>query len=189
MKRFVLMIAVLGVVLAVAFPLIAADEPKRPASSQGERGSRGSSRSSWGQDRAKIFEAIEAVITKLKAPVTGMPRSREDYQKMTEAQKTEMRDMFMKRREDYAKSMEALQDEIAKLKGARTLTAEHDAEIKQLTSVHELAVKEGSKDTAAAIKKIIDEKKQAFEAMMEKLELEPRRGSSRGQGQGRQRGN
>ena len=179
MKRFGLMIAALAIVLSVALPLIAADEPERPAAPQ--RGSRGS----WMQDRAKIFEVIEAVITKMKTPPSGMSRSREDYQNMTEAEKTEMRARFTKMREDYGKSMATLQNQVAKLRGARTLTAEHDKEIKQLTTVHELAVKEESKETAAAIKKIIDEKKQAFETMMKKLELEPRRGSSRGRGQGR----
>lgn len=180
MKRFGLMITVMAIVLSVTLPLMAADEPQRPTPQ------RGSSRGSWGQDRAKIFEAIEAVIKKMKTPSTSMPRSREDYQKMTEAQRTEMREKFTKMREDYTKSMATLQNQIAKLRGARTLTAEHDKEIKQLTTVQELAVKEGSKETAAAIKKIIAEKKQAFEAMMKKLELEPRRGSSRG-GRGQER--
>ena len=192
MKRFGLIIAVLAIVLSVTLPLIAADDDPKPAAPQRNAGQRGGGRGSYGQDRAKIFEVIEAVTKKMKTPATGMSRSREDYQNMTDAQRTEMRAKFTKMREDYVKSMETLQNQITKLRGARALTAEHDKEIKQLTSVHELAVKEGSKGTAAAIKKIIDEKKQAFEAMMKKLELEPRRGSTRGgrgQGQGRQRSN
>ena len=177
MKRIGLMIAVFVIALSAALPLIAEDAPK-PKTPQRSRGSRGS----WGQNRTKIFEKIEAVITKMKTPAEGMPRSREDYQKMTDAQKTEMRAKFTKRREEYVKSMETLEAQVSKLKGARALTAEYDKEIKQLTAVKELAVKEESKETAAAIEKIIAEKKKAFEAKMKKLELEPRRGGRRGRG-------
>ena len=182
MKRIGLTIVALIFVLSMALPLIAEDAPK-PAAPQRGRGGRGS----WGQRRTKILEAIEAEITKMKTPAEGMPRSREDYQNMTEAQRTEMRAKFTKMREDRIKSIETIQGQVSKLKGARTLTAEHDKEIKQLTSIKELAVKEKSKETAAAIDKIIAEKKQAFETMMKKLELEPRRGGrgTRGGGAGR----
>jgi len=175
MKRIGLMIAVLAIVLSVALPLVAEDAPKPKTPQRGSRGS-------WMQARVKIYETIEAEITKMKTPAEGMPKSREDYQKLTEAQRTEMRAKFTKMREDRNKSIAVLQDQVSKLKGARALTAEYDKEIKQLTSVKELAVKEESKETAAAIEKIIAEKKKAFEAMMKKLELEPRRG-----GRGRQR--
>ena len=174
MKRFGLMIAAVMIVMAMALPLTAADDDAKPTAPR-----RGGGRGLFGQDRTKILEAIEAEIKKMKTPAEGIPQRREDYRNMTDAQKTEMREKFMKMREDRMKSIEIMQDQISKLKGARALTAEFDEEIKQLTAVQKLAVKEESKETAAAIGKIIDEKKQAFEAMMKKLELEPRRGDYR----------
>jgi len=173
MKRIGLIIAVLAIVLSLALPLAAEDAPKPKTPQRGSRGS-------WMQARAKIYETIEAEITKMKTPVKGMPKSREDYQKLTEEQKTDMRKKFTKMREDRIKSITVLQDQVSKLKGARALTTEHDKEIKQLTAVKELAVKEESKETAAAIEKIIAEKKKAFETTMKKLELEPRRGGRGG---------
>ena len=148
MKRIGLMIVVFAIVLSAALPLIAEDAPKPKTPQRGARGS-------WGQDRTKILETIAAEIAKMKTPAEGMPKSREDYQKLTDAQKTEMRAKFTKRREEYVKAMETLEAQVSKLKGARALTAEYDKEIKQLTAVKELAVKEESKETAAAIEKII----------------------------------
>ena len=127
MKRIGLMIAVLAIVLSATLPLVAEDAPK-PKPKTPQRGGRGS----WGQSRTKIYETIEAEITKMKTPVEGMPKSREDYQKMTEAERGEMRKKFTKMREDRIKSVAVLQDQVSKLKGARALTAEYDKEIKQL---------------------------------------------------------
>lgn len=78
---------------------------------------------------------------------------------MSEEQRTEMREKFTQMRDDRIKSIAIMQAQISKLKGARTLTAEHDKEIEQLTVVQKLTVKEESKETAGAIEKIIAEKK------------------------------
>jgi len=99
---------------------------------------------------------------------------------MTEEQRTEMRERFTKMREDRQKSLAAIEEQLAKIKGARTLTAEQDEKMAALKALAEQAKKENATQTAAAIEKMIADKEKAFDEMLTKLGME--RSTGRGMG-------
>ena len=140
------------------------------------------------QAQMDAIAAIEAELAKLKAPPENMP-NRGSFQDMSDEERAQMRQRFQQMREERNKSIEAIEDQLAVLKGARTLTQEHDQAIEALQALKATADKENAKETSAAIQKMIDEKNKTFEEKMSKLGMEPRRGGFGGGqgGQGRNR--
>ena len=134
------------------------------------------------QAQMDAIAAIEAELTKMKAPPENMP-DRGSFQDMSEEERTQMRERFRQMRDERMNSIQAIDDQLAILKGARTLTQEHDQAIEALQALKASADKENAKETSAAIQKMIDEKNKAFEEKMAKLDMEPRRGQGRRQGQ------
>jgi hypothetical protein len=185
MKKYGILITAFLAVLACVLPLIAAEEaapaaqPTQPAQPAGQ-GSGGGQR--FGREmQTQAITAIEAELAKMKTAMEGMPAGgREAFQNMSEEERTQMRDRMQKMREERVASVGAIEDQLAKLKGSRALTQEHDQAIEALQALKATADKENAKETAAAIQKMIDEKNQAFEARMAKLEMEPRRGGMGG---------
>jgi hypothetical protein len=178
MKKYGLLIAAFAAVLACVLPLIAAEQTA-PAVQQGPGGGQRFGR----EMQTQAITAIEAELAKMKTAMEGMPAGgREAFQNMSEEERAQMRDRMQKMRDERMASVGTIEDQLAKLKGARVLTQEHDQAIEALAALKATAEKENAKETAAAIQKMIDEKNKAFEARMAKLEMEPRRGGPGGMG-------
>lgn len=179
MKKFGVLILVLLLVLACGLPLIAAQE-SAPAAQPSQRGP-GSGQRFGREMQTQAILAIETELGKMKTAIEGIPAGgREAFQNMSEEERSQMRERMQKMREERRASVGAIEDQLAKLKGARALTQEHDQAIEALQTLKATADKENAKDTAAAIQKMIDEKNKAFEARMARLEMEPRRGGMGG---------
>lgn len=184
MKKYGILIAAFLAVLACVLPLIAAEEaaPAAPAAQPTGQGPGGGQR--FGREmQTQAITAIEAELAKMKTAMEGMPAGgREAFQNMSEEEQTQVRERMQKMREERVASVGAIEDQLAKLKGSRALTQEHDQAIEALQALKATADKENAKETAAAIQKMIDEKNKAFEEKMAKLGMEPRRGGMGGQG-------
>lgn len=187
MKKYAIVTAAILVVLAAALPLLAQEATQQGQGQGRQRGADAGGMMRGRQAQMEAIEAIEAELAKLKAPPEGMPE-RGSFQDMSDEQRAQMRQRFQQMREERTKSIEAIENQLARLKGTRTLTQEHDQVIEALQALHATAVKENAKETAAAIQKMIDEKNKAFEDKMAKLDMEPRRGGFGGQAGGSQGG-
>lgn len=179
MKKYGILILAALAVLACTLPLIAAEQgsPKAQPSQLGP-----GDMLRYGREmQTQAIAAIEAELAKMKNALGVVPAGgREAFQNMSEEERTRMRERFQTMREERAMSLGAIEDHLAKLKGARTLTQEHDQAIEALQNLKATADKENAKETAAAIQKMIDEKNKAFEARMAKLQMQPRRGGMGG---------
>ena len=173
MKRQLISIVSIMVVLAVALVAFGQDEGERSERTRGRRRGMGS------EAQLKVIATIEEELGKMKSDLESLPRSREAWQDLSDEERDELRAKFRKMREERQQSIAVIEEQIAKLKGSRQLSREHEESLGKLKAIHELAVKEKAKETAASIEKLIDEKQKEFEDLFEKLGLEqrPRRGS------------
>ena len=171
MKKYGIAILAVLVVAACTLPLLAQEE-----SQQSPRGPRGGGMQRFRERQMEAIAAIEGELEKMKTPPEGLPGSREAWQDLSEEERTQMRERFRQMREERIKSIDIIEDQLARLKGPRALTTEHDEAIEALKALQKTATEEKAEKTASAIEKMIEEKNKAFEEKMAKLGMEPRRG-------------
>ncbi len=150
----------------------------------GQREGRPTQRRGLGrEEQLKAIKAIEEQLAKLKA---GLEESlqRQDwgsFRELSDEERTKLRERWAKRREEQQKALEAIEEQIAKLKGQRQLRTEHEESIGQLKAILEQAVKEKAKQTADQLEKLISKRREEFKDILQKLGLdqEPQRFWSR----------
>ncbi|MHC4476285.1 MAG: hypothetical protein ACYTEL_11605 [Planctomycetota bacterium] len=175
MKRRVMLVVGILMVVGLAWVAFAQSQEapgKRPAPAEGRR----DRRSMWRQRQQKAVTAIEEELAKMKAGLESVPARREGWRDLPEEERNKLREKFRKLREERQKSIVVIEDQIALLKGGRSLHQEHEKSISELDAIRELATKEKAKETTAGIEKLIADKKKAFEERLKKLELPQRRG-------------
>ncbi|MHC4646475.1 MAG: hypothetical protein ACYTBJ_13320 [Planctomycetota bacterium] len=172
MKRHVISIVSILVVLALVWAAFAQSGGTAGVRSGGTR----SGRAAWRERRQKAMSTIEEQLAKMKSAMESSSASREKWQNLSQEERTKLR---TKLRQERAQSIAVIEDQLAKLRGRRSLQQEHDKSISKMKALHELAVKEKATETAASIEKLIAEKSKAFEERMQKLGL-PRRTGRRG---------
>jgi len=173
MKRSVIfaagILAVLGLVW-VAFAQSKISPPPRTA--EAERAP--SRRSAWRQRQSQAIAAIEEQLAKMKSAMQASSARRGNWQNLSDQEKSKLREQFRQMRDARHKSIAEIEDELAILKGRRTLQQEHEEAITKLNEILELAKKEKATETTAALQKLIEGKKKAFDERMDKLNLPQR---------------
>jgi hypothetical protein len=142
----------------------------------------------FAEGQRQALAAIDAEIKKMTSAMEA-PGVRGDLQQMTDEERSQARERFMQMRTDRDRSIAVIEEQLAKLKGARSLTAEHEESLTQLRTLSEQAKRENATGTAAAIDKMIADRDKAFNDRLSKLGLE--RSTGRGMGgerMGRPRG-
>jgi hypothetical protein len=175
MKRHLILIVSVLVVLGLAWVSFGQPEGsagKSSAAAAGQRNRRGM----WRQRQQKAVSAIEEQLAKIKAGMESFPTSRQSWQDLSEEERNELRGKFRKVREERQKSIVLIEDQIAMLKGRRSLDREHEKSIGELNGILELAKNEKATQTATAIEKLVAGKKKQFEERMQKLDLSQRSG-------------
>jgi hypothetical protein len=172
-KYFILTVAVMAV---VAMTLGVYAQPQGGAGAGAGR-----MRGGFGNQEAQqnAVAAIEAQLAKLKAGMTAQPARPENFQDMSEEERTKFRDAMMKQREEQAAILAAIDDQIMILKG-RQVQTEHEAAMEELQAIQVMAASENAPKTAKYVEEMIAKKNQAFQEKAEKLGI--RLGRGRGQG-------
>jgi hypothetical protein len=168
MKRHLISIVTIVVVLIAAW--VSFGQPETSERSRGDRARGGADR--WRmrrEQRAKAIAAMEEQIAKIKLGLERRPQGAKRWQELSDEEKNELRKKFREIRDERNKSIAVIKAQIAKLRGERRLTAEHEKTIGKLKAIRQLAVKEKAKETAAAIDKLIAEQQKEFEVRMEKV--------------------
>lgn len=167
MKQYLIPIVVLLAVAWIAF-----------GQEQSERAQR------WARYRQAQTEAIETIqnqAAKLKAASEESAKrmaSFRNWQDLSEDERAKLREEWTKRREEWGKMLEEIEHQVARLKGRRRLSAEHEEAIGELRKIQEMAEKESADETAKHVEEMIAEHQEEFEATLKKLGLDqfgPRR--------------
>ena len=167
MKRYLIATVVVLAVAWIAF-----------GQEQSERAQR------WARYREAQAEAIEVIQEqggKLKAAFeesTKRYESFRNWQDLSEEERAKLREEWTKRREEWAKMLGAIEQQVAKLKGRRQLSAEHEGAIAELKKIQEMAEEENADETAKHVEELIAKRNKEFEGTLEKLgipQLGPRR--------------
>jgi peroxiredoxin len=108
------------------------------------------------QEQLKAVEAIEEQVAKLKAAIqsTGAV-DRSKWRELSEEERTQVREKFTKARQERQAAIEAIEEEVVKLRGPRRPQAEPQPSIGELMAIHELAVKEKATQTATRLERLI----------------------------------
>lgn len=166
MKRHLMLIVSAVVVGGLAW--VAFGQP------EGSTGKRSSRRGMWRERQQKAVAAIEEQLAKIKAGMESSPARPANWRELSEEERAKFREQFTKARQEQMQSIAVIEGEIAKLKGRRSLTEEHEKTMNELKAIHDLAVKEKATETAAHIEKLVAAKNKAFEEQMQKLGLPER---------------
>jgi len=170
MKRRLISIVCILVVLGLVWVA--------PGQVEGPRSERGG-RAAWRERQQKAVAAIEEQLAKMKSAMESSSASRQNWRDLSEEERNKLREQFRKMRQERQQSIAIIEEQLAMLKGRRTLQQEHDKSITELNALRELAIKEKATETAASIEKLVAEKNKAFEERVKKLNLpEMRRGRS-----------
>jgi hypothetical protein len=133
-----------------------------------------SRRAAWRERRQKAISAIEEQLAKMKSAMESESARPANWRELPEEERTKLREQFRKARQEQLQWIAVIEGELAKLKGRRSLQAEHEKAISELTAIRELAVKEKATETAAAIEKLVAARNKTFDERMEKLGLPER---------------
>ncbi len=122
----------------------------------------------------KALTTLQEDTGKLKAmmdqSVSAM-QNRQDFQNMSEEERTKMREEFTKRREDQQKLLQSIEQQVMILKGGRQMAMEHQEAMKELNEIKDLAGEEKAAKTADRLGQYIEKKQKAFEDLRTKLGL------------------
>jgi len=149
---------------------------------QGDRPRGGRSR----EAQQNAIAAIEAKLAEMKKGMEEQPAfNREQFQEMSDEERTKIREQMTKQRQEQAAIVAAIEQQVMILKGGRQLQTEHDESMAELRAIHAQAVKEEATETAKSIQALIDKRTKKLEDTAEKLQIRLRRGRGmRGPGQG-----
>jgi hypothetical protein len=143
-----------------------AGQPRQPA--QGMAGTE-AGRGDFQQMRdmqMKALTAIQQDLTKLRASME-MPMG--NMQNMSEDERTKMREKMMQGREEQQKMVADIESQLAVLKGRRQMQTEHEQAMARLQAMQTQAKQENAAKTADMIGKMIQEKQQKYDQMMQKM--------------------
>ena len=179
MKKY--LITTIAVLAVLAVVLTAFGQEDRPRM----RGGMGR------EAQQNAIAAIEAKCAEFKKGMEQQPAfNREQFQEMSDEERTKFREQMRERREKQAEIVATIEQQVMILKGGRRLQTEHDESMAELQAIHAQAVKEEATETAKSIQALIDKRTKKLEGTAEKLQIRLRRGRGmggpgQGQGEGR----
>jgi Na+-transporting NADH:ubiquinone oxidoreductase subunit NqrC len=136
----------------------------------------------------QAMTALQEDLAKMKASqeeaAKAMQGGGQNFQNMSEEERTKMREEFTKRREATQAILTDMEAQIAKLKGRRQLQTAFDEGQTELKAIRDLANEEKATKAAERLGQLIDKNQTKFDDMMKKLGLPEGR---MGGGQGGQR--
>ena len=194
MKKYLIAVLAVAVVLGVAWTAFGQPQGGAGAGQGPGGGGRGmGGRGGMNRDaQLKAIVAITEQVSKLKTLVESMPAmpAGGSFQDMSEDDRTKMRDAMTKIREEQPPIIAAIEQQLAQLKGVRTLITENQQATAELKALQETANGEKATKTAAKIGDMIAAKQKKLEADAKALGVEPdrlqqmiERGGGRGPGQ------
>ncbi len=134
------------------------------------------------EDQQKVIEAIEQQVAKLKEGLKAQPRP-EGFANLSEEEKTQLREKFMKAREARQAAIGTILTQLARLQGRMQPPAEGEQFIivntADLKEVRKLAVEEKATKTEERLTAMIERPTRGFGGRTG--------GGQRGEGGGRQR--
>jgi hypothetical protein len=136
------------------------------------------------EDQLKVIAAIEEQVAKLKALVEAQAGP-DEFAKMRDLpegeERTKLREKFAKAREERQGVIEAIEQNIVKLRGERPRMEEQQGLIGELQAIHELATKEKAVETAKLVEQLINRQQKGPEG---RFPVPPGRERPRGEGAG-----
>ena len=135
-----------------------------------------SSRSSGYEQQLKSIKAIESQVAKLKRALEVMaPENRSRLNELSKEESKKLREEMNSARAQWRGAINAIEKELARLKGPDRSAAESKARLTELRAIHKLAVKENATQTAERLDKLI----MAYQRGSVGREREPREGQPR----------
>jgi murein L,D-transpeptidase YcbB/YkuD len=109
------------------------------------------------EDQLKAIKAIEEQVAKLKAAVTegAGPQARQRLRDLSEEQRAKLREKMAAAMRQRQQTIRAIEEQLAKLRGAGQPRQQPAMPVRELRAIHELAVKEKASKTADRLEKLI----------------------------------
>lgn len=127
-------------------------------------------------DQMKSIKAIEAQVIKLKAAVeAGTTDDINRLPELSREEQTKLLDKMKAATRERQTAIQAIEKELAKLKGPNRRPTESEAQLSELRAIHKLAVKEKATQTADRLDKLI----MGIQRGSAGREREPREGNQR----------
>jgi len=123
----------------------------------------------WRERQMNAISAIEAEVEKMKAGMQSMSELTGDWREMSEDERQEMREKYMALRQERDDSIQVIEEHLVMLKGWRQLREKHEKSLADLETLRSKARAEEAEGTVEAIDKMIEDKMQAYEALMKEL--------------------
>ena len=121
----------------------------------------------------KALDAIQQNAAKLKAAMEASGRGMQNYQSLSEDERTKMREEFTKRREEQQKLIADMETELARLKGSSQLWREYDESVAPLKDLLASTQIEKATGTAGKIEQVIAQRQKQFEEKLTALGYDP----------------
>jgi len=108
------------------------------------------------EEQLESIKAIEAQVAKLKAAVkAGVPENREQLRKLSEEERTKLREKMMAAMRERYTAIRAIEQELDNLKGPGRPASISEARLSELRAIYKLAVREKATQTADRLDKLI----------------------------------
>jgi hypothetical protein len=172
MKRYLISMTVVLAVLLMAWAVFAQEAGKGTPAGEGAKVRRPADvnrpatpesrpmrpRGIGREEQLKVVAAIEEQVAKLKALVEAQPGPDEfaKMRELPEEERTKSREKFAKAREERQSVIEAIEQNIAKLRGGRPRAEEQPVLIGDLQAIRDLAKQEKAEGTAKLVEQLID---------------------------------
>ena len=126
------------------------------------------------------IKAIEAQVAKLKAAVeVTAPENRDKLRELSAEDRAKLREKMMAAMRERQMAIRAIEQELVKLKAPERQAAEPRAQISELRSIQQLAVKEKATQTADRLTKLIASYQRESQSRMRPPVQRPREGEPR----------
>ena len=164
MKKHLILVLVTAMVLGAGLAALAQQDSSR--------------RQRWQRQREAQREAIETIqkhAAKLQANMEEAAKAMENRPRredMSEEERNKFRETRRKQREEQQKIVDDLELQVAKLKGSRRLSTEHEEAIGELKAIRDLAAEEKAGKTTERLEKLISKNQTKYEEMLQKLGFE-----------------
>jgi hypothetical protein len=185
MKRYLISTTVVLAVLLAAWTVFGQEKGKVPPAGEGakEKGIRPADvnrpttpegrparpRGMMREDQLKVIAAIEEQVAKLKALVEAQPGP-DEFAKMRDLpegeERTKLREKFAKAREERQGVIEAIEQNIAKLRGERPRMEGQQQLIDELQAIRELATQEKAEGAAKRLEQLIERQQKGPEGRL-----------------------
>jgi len=129
------------------------------------------------EEQLKIVAAVEEQIAKLKAVIVAQigPEDWAKFRDIAAEEKTKLREKLAKAFEERRTIIEAIEQQIAKLKGERQRMEDQQRLIGELQAIRDSAVQEKAVGTAKHIEQLIERRRKEFEGRLPALPERPER--------------